>query len=202
MVAQFTTAGTMSGQIQVQVFQNGDQEQEFRDSLPMCNTGECGGCTDASAVNFDEDAYYDDGSCEAATPGCTDAELATTTRMRRKTTVLAWILTSVVFAVALASQRVTATATATSLTSVECVAALASLKVLVTATATLKMSAVFVAVMALPKAHATATGTQKMPSVSVAANALQMRMPTAFVMTWTIALANTTSAAFATAQAL
>ena len=41
--------------------------------LPMCNTGECGGCTDASAVNFDEDAYYDDGSCEAATPGCTDA---------------------------------------------------------------------------------------------------------------------------------
>ena len=74
MVAQFTTAGTMSGQIQVQVFQNGDQDLEFRDSLPMCNTGECGGCTDASAVNYDPNAYYDDGSCEAATPGCTDAE--------------------------------------------------------------------------------------------------------------------------------
>ena len=73
MVAQFTTAGTMSGQIQVQVFQNGDQEQEFRDVLPMCNTGDCGGCTDDNAPNYDENAYYDDGSCEAATPGCTDA---------------------------------------------------------------------------------------------------------------------------------
>ena len=74
LVAQFTTAGTMSGQIQVQVFQNGDQGQEFRDLLPMCSgDGECGGCTDESASNYDPDALYDDGSCESATPGCTDA---------------------------------------------------------------------------------------------------------------------------------
>ena len=72
LVAQFTTAGTMSGQIQVQVFQNGDQDLEFRESLPMCNSGECGGCTDASAVNYDSNAYYDDGSCTNNLLGCTD----------------------------------------------------------------------------------------------------------------------------------
>ena len=31
------------------------------------------GCTDATAVNYDETAQYDDGSCEFDVPGCTDA---------------------------------------------------------------------------------------------------------------------------------
>ena len=73
LVAQFTTDGAMSGQIQVQVFQEADQNQEFRAMLPICVGDECGGCTDETASNYDPEALYDDGSCLLATPGCTDA---------------------------------------------------------------------------------------------------------------------------------
>ena len=73
LVAQFTTAGIITGQLQVQVFVNGDQGDEFRDVLPICQTGECGGCTDEAAGNYDPEALYDDGSCTAAEAlGCTD----------------------------------------------------------------------------------------------------------------------------------
>ena len=73
LVAQFTTEGTMSGQIQIQVFIEGNQNQEFRDLLPLCATGTCGGCTDSMAMNFNPDAFYDDGSCEYDPNGCLDA---------------------------------------------------------------------------------------------------------------------------------
>ena len=72
LVAQFTTKGTITGQIWVQVFQNGDQGQEFRDLLPICAAGDCGGCTDESADNYDPEALYDDESCQYGTPGCND----------------------------------------------------------------------------------------------------------------------------------
>ena len=74
LVAQFTTAGTISGQIQMQVFVEGDQAQEFRDLLPICSgNGECGGCTDENATNYNPDALYDDGSCVyGEMEGCTD----------------------------------------------------------------------------------------------------------------------------------
>ena len=73
LVAQFTTAGVMSGQIQVQVFIEGDQGNEFRDTLPLCSgDGECGGCTDETASNYDAEALYDDGSCSFDSLGCTD----------------------------------------------------------------------------------------------------------------------------------
>ena len=76
LLAQFTTAGTISGQFQVQVFVEGNQGEEFRDLLPICSgDGECGGCTDETASNYDADALYDDGSCLFAALGCTD-ELA------------------------------------------------------------------------------------------------------------------------------
>ena len=75
LVAQFTTAGVITGQMQVQVFVNGDQGNEFRDVLPFCNAGECGGCTDEAASNYDPEALYDDGSCQGPISGCTD-ELA------------------------------------------------------------------------------------------------------------------------------
>ena len=76
LLAQFTTAGTISGQFQVQVFVEGSQGDEFRDLLPICSgDGECGGCTDETASNYDADALYDDGSCLFAALGCTD-ELA------------------------------------------------------------------------------------------------------------------------------
>ena len=74
LVAQFTTEGSMSGFIQVQVFQNADQGQEFRDRLPICVGDECGGCTDETASNYDAEALYDDGSCVSDVAGCTDAE--------------------------------------------------------------------------------------------------------------------------------
>ena len=74
LVAQFTTAGTISGQIQMQVFVEGDQAQEFRDLLPICSgDGECGGCTDENATNYNPEALYDDGSCVyGEMEGCTD----------------------------------------------------------------------------------------------------------------------------------
>ena len=76
LLAQFTTAGTISGQFQVQVFVEGNQGEEFRDLLPICSgDGECGGCTDETASNYDPDALYDDDSCLFAALGCTD-ELA------------------------------------------------------------------------------------------------------------------------------
>ena len=74
LVAQFTTEGSMSGFIQVQVFQEADQTQEFRDLLPICVGDECGGCTDETASNYDAEALYDDGSCVSDIAGCTDAE--------------------------------------------------------------------------------------------------------------------------------
>ena len=73
LLAQFSTAGTMSGQINVQIFVEGNQGNEFRDLLPICQTGECGGCTDETAGNYDPDALYDDGSCINGINGCTDA---------------------------------------------------------------------------------------------------------------------------------
>ena len=39
----------------------------------MGSNGNACGCTDPAAFNFDEDAMYDDGSCEYL-PGCTDVE--------------------------------------------------------------------------------------------------------------------------------
>ena len=64
LIAQFTTEGIMSGQVQVQVFIGADQANEFRTLLPFCSgDGECGGCTNAAATNYDVEALYDDGSC-------------------------------------------------------------------------------------------------------------------------------------------
>ena len=81
IVLQVTTAGEISGQINVQVFPmgNGDQAQVL--NFPFDGAGtftaEGGsnacGCTDAEASNYDPSAEYDDGSCEFVFPGCTDA---------------------------------------------------------------------------------------------------------------------------------
>ena len=72
LVAQFTTAGIMSGQLQVQVFVEGDQGNEFRDTASVRGGRECGGCTDEDAQNYDSEALYDDGSCVYGVNGCTD----------------------------------------------------------------------------------------------------------------------------------
>lgn len=80
LVAQITTDGELSGVINMQVFVNGDGENELRYPLAFENgvwsfepiNNACG-CTDESAANYDAGADYDDGSCVDPVLGCTDA---------------------------------------------------------------------------------------------------------------------------------
>ena len=82
IVLQVTTAGNVSGQINVQVFPmgDGDQAQVLNFLFDGAGTftaeggGNACGCTDESADNFDPAAEYDDGSCEFVILGCTDPE--------------------------------------------------------------------------------------------------------------------------------
>jgi hypothetical protein len=55
LVAQLTTAGEVSGQIQVQIFQNGNQNNEFRSVLPIA-TEAVEGCLDQTAFNYNPEA--------------------------------------------------------------------------------------------------------------------------------------------------
>ncbi|MEC8362240.1 MAG: hypothetical protein VX002_08030, partial [Bacteroidota bacterium] len=82
IVLQVTTAGNVSGQINVQVFPMGDGNQAqvlnflFDGAGTFTAEGDSNacGCTDESADNFDPAAEYEDGSCEFVIPGCTDPE--------------------------------------------------------------------------------------------------------------------------------
>ena len=82
IVLQVTTAGNVSGQINVQVFPMGDGNQaqvlnflfDGAGTFTAEGDGNACGCTDESADNFDPAAEYEDGSCEFVIPGCTDPE--------------------------------------------------------------------------------------------------------------------------------
>ena len=76
LIAQLTTAGEVSGQIAVQVFLNGDNENQFRELLPINVVGPLEGCTDPEACNYDSGVCDDDGSCDYSCLGCTDVEAA------------------------------------------------------------------------------------------------------------------------------
>jgi hypothetical protein len=80
---QLTTAGTFSGTAHIQVFVSGNGADDVRSSFDFDgvgtynpNTGGGGGnacgCTDPVAANYDENALYDDGSCDYSLYGCTD----------------------------------------------------------------------------------------------------------------------------------
>ena len=70
LIAQVTTAGSISGQINYQIFPLGVGADQVQMSVTFDGAGEFGGtnnmvngCTDASACNYDADADTDDGSC-------------------------------------------------------------------------------------------------------------------------------------------
>jgi hypothetical protein len=62
LIGQFTTDGLMSGGMFVQIFPEGNQGQSIEFymtfSAPAC------ACTDETACNYDENALWDDGSCQ------------------------------------------------------------------------------------------------------------------------------------------
>ena len=60
LVAQFTTSGDISGQIQCQVFLQGNNQDEFRAVLPIITA-----CNDPEALNYEPLSYNTDG-CEYA----------------------------------------------------------------------------------------------------------------------------------------
>ena len=86
LVLQFTTGGSFSGLLNVQIFENGDGQTDIRKAFAFDGVGtfaaegEGGGgtggnacgCTDETASNYDSTAEYDDGSCTYDVPGCTD----------------------------------------------------------------------------------------------------------------------------------
>ena len=114
LMMQITTEGEFSGQAFLQVFANADQAQEWRGVLEFQTCVVVEGCTDASACNYDEDANWDDGSCqendecgvcggEGVADGACDCD--------------GNVLTSAAFVAVKASLTALMTVTATSLTS-------------------------------------------------------------------------------------
>ena len=80
LIGQVTTAGMLSGKLNVQLFENGDNDQvslhhfEFEGSNwinPVSSQNACG-CMDDMAFNYDPIAEYDNGSCVPVVMGCMD----------------------------------------------------------------------------------------------------------------------------------
>jgi hypothetical protein len=81
LIAQLTTAGTVSGVLNAQIFGAGDGDNDLRFAFTFSGTawtngggaGNTCGCTDSAATNYDPEADYDNGSCIYPVLGCTDA---------------------------------------------------------------------------------------------------------------------------------
>lgn len=78
---QITTEGTISGVLNAQIFADGVGENEVKVTWQFNGAGvfqsdeasnSCG-CTDETALNYDADVDYDDGSCIGVVEGCSDA---------------------------------------------------------------------------------------------------------------------------------
>ena len=91
LIAQITTEGTLSGELSVQILQNGIYGQgvfhtehfEFNGegtfssaswSGAMTSNYQFCGCTDDEALNFDAEALHDDGNCVPVILGCMNAD--------------------------------------------------------------------------------------------------------------------------------
>ena len=82
LIAQVTTTGSVSGQLNYQVFPLGVGSDQQQISMTFDGAGTFGegsepnacGCTDDTASNYDDTAEYDDGSCEYEVLGCIDVE--------------------------------------------------------------------------------------------------------------------------------
>ena len=82
LIAQITTAGSISGTMNYQVFPLGVGADQIQSSVAFDGTGTFGGggasttpgCTDAAACNFDADADEDDGSCTFPSAANLDCE--------------------------------------------------------------------------------------------------------------------------------
>lgn len=59
LIAQITTPGSIYGQVQIQIFSEGQNSNEFRSVLQIPFAG----CNDPSACTFDPNATLNDGSC-------------------------------------------------------------------------------------------------------------------------------------------
>ncbi|MDA1336802.1 MAG: hypothetical protein O2818_07940, partial [Bacteroidetes bacterium] len=73
LVGQITTNGELTGQMQVQVFVEGDSNQEFRGIIPFTPYAPeliVPGCMDSVACNYSVDATEDDGSCVYCGAAC------------------------------------------------------------------------------------------------------------------------------------
>ena len=71
LMAQLTTDGQISGSFRVQVFPNGDNENDDRVDLTFLDA--ICGCNDPEALNYDPMAnFYEEGSCEYPVYGCND----------------------------------------------------------------------------------------------------------------------------------
>ena len=68
LVMQVTTAGPISGQLNYQIFAEGEGSNDVNVTVAFSGAGTFGvsnacGCTDSAACNYDANADYDDGSC-------------------------------------------------------------------------------------------------------------------------------------------
>ena len=70
LLGQFTTGGSISGQISLQVFPEGNGDEDLIMTFPIGNSS-CG-CTDVEACNYSDLATNDDGSCSY--PGVLDCD--------------------------------------------------------------------------------------------------------------------------------
>ena len=73
LIMQITTAGDVSGQAQLQVFMNADQDQEWRDLL-LFGVCDVPGCLDEDACNYSIEATINDDSCVYIADGECDCD--------------------------------------------------------------------------------------------------------------------------------